>query len=114
MFSVPLNSFVHRVSDKSQVMANATECGCQLKRVRRSRNWLLVAQEQQLIEFKTLLTNEKDGWIAIAIDKALPKPMVCLASLLAATPSMTVAQLVMESGCSMAEARRAIDEHEGL
>jgi len=27
---------------------------------------------------------------------------------------MTVAQLVMESGCSMAEARRAIDEHEGL
>ncbi|CAK3057335.1 hypothetical protein VCRA2133E348_50078 [Vibrio crassostreae] len=37
-----------------------------------------------------------------------------MASLLAATPSMTVAQLVMESGCSMAEARRAIDEHEGL
>ncbi|PME32032.1 hypothetical protein BCV39_05335 [Vibrio sp. 10N.286.55.E10] len=114
MFSVPLNSFVHRVSDKGQVMANAAECGCQLKRVRRSRNWLLVAQEDQLVEFKTMLTHEKDGWIVIAIDKVLPKPVVCLASLLAATPSMTVAQLVMESGCSMAEARRAIDEHEGL
>ena len=114
MFSVPLNSFVHRVSDKSQVMAHAAECGCQLKRVRRSRNWLLVAQEHQLVELKTMLTHEKDGWIAIAIDKVLPKPVVCLASQLAATPSMTVAQLVMESGCSMAEARRAIDEHEGL
>ena len=114
MFSVPLNSFVHRVSDKSQVMASAIECGCQLKRVRRSRNWLLVAQEHQLIEFKALLTDEKDGWIAIAIDKVLPKPVVCLASLLEATPTMTVAQLVMESGCSMAEVRRAIDEHEGL
>lgn len=77
-------------------MANAEECGCQLKRVRRSRNWMLVAQERQLVEFKTMLTHEKDGWIAIAIDKVLPKPVV------------------MESGCSMAEARRAIDEHEGL
>ncbi|WKY60000.1 ribosome recycling factor family protein [Vibrio sp. SNU_ST1] len=114
MFSVPLNSFVHRVSDKSQVMASADECGCQLKRVRRSRNWLLVAQEHQLVEFKMMLTHEKDGWIGIAIDKVLPKPVVCLASLLAATPAMTVAQLVMESGCSMAEARRAIDEHEAL
>ena len=114
MFSVPLNSFVHRVSDKSQLMANAAECGCQLKRVRRSRNWMLVAQERQLVEFKTMLTHEKDGWIAIAIDKVLPKPVVCLASLLVATHSMTVAQLIMESGCSMAEARRAIDEHEGL
>ena len=114
MFSVPLNSFVHRVSDKGQVMANATECGCQLKRVRRSRNWLLVGEENQLIQFKTMLTHEKDGWIAIAVDKVLPKPLVCLALLLAATPSMTVAQLVIESGCSMAEARRAIDEHEGL
>ena len=75
MFSVPLNSFLHRVSDKSQVMANAVECGCQLKRVRRSRNWLLVAQEHQLIEFKTMLTHEKDGWIVIAIDKVLPKPV---------------------------------------
>ncbi|WP_299693756.1 ribosome recycling factor family protein [uncultured Vibrio sp.] len=115
MFSVPLNSFVHRVSDKSQVMAAAAECGCQLKRVRRSRHWILMAhQEHQLVEFKAMLTDDKDAWIVNAIDKVLPKPVVCLASLLAATPSMTVAQLVMESGCSMAEARRAIDEHEGL
>ena len=114
MYSVPLNSFVHRVSDKSQVMANATECGCQLKRVRRSRNWLLVAQDHQLIEFKALLIHKKDDWIAIAIDKVLPKPVMCLASLLAATPTMTITQLVMESGCSMAEARCAIDDHEGL
>ncbi len=82
-------------------------------RVRRSRrNWLLVAQDHQLVEFKTMLTHEKDDWIATAIQKYRLSLVVCFASLLAATtPSMTVAQLVMESGCSMAEARRAIDEH---
>jgi hypothetical protein len=49
-----------------------------------------------------------------AIDKVLPKPTVCLQQLLQKTPSMTVAQLVSESGCSLAEARIAIDEFEGL
>ncbi|MEZ9699505.1 ribosome recycling factor family protein [Vibrio sp. 10N.261.46.E12] len=114
MFSVPLNSFVHRVPDKTIIVQYAGACGCQLKRIRRSRNWLLIGEEQQLLELKEHLSDEAHQWIVIAIDKVLPKPVVCLASLLAATPSMTVAQLVMESGCSMAEARRAIDEHEGL
>ncbi len=84
-----------------------------MKRVRRSRNWLLVAQEHQLIEFKALITHEKDGWIAIAMSKVLPKPVLCLASLLTATPSMTVAQLVMESDVQW-QKQSAIDEHEGL
>ncbi|MEF1290281.1 ribosome recycling factor family protein [Vibrio sp. M260118] len=114
MISVPLNSFVHRVPDKSIVLSLASENGCQLKRVRRSRNWQLNGEEQQLRILATQLDLDAHRWIVEAIDKALPKPIVNLADLLAHTPNMTVNQLVAESGCSLKEARQAIDEFELL
>ncbi|MGR5555671.1 ribosome recycling factor family protein [Vibrio splendidus] len=114
MFSVVLNSFVHRVPDKAQVIALAAENGCQLKRIRRSRNWILMGEEAQLHKLREQLSDAPLLWMVTAIDKVLPKPTVCLQQLLQQTPSMTIAQLVSESGCSLAEARIAIDEFEGL
>ncbi|KGY12554.1 hypothetical protein NM22_10285 [Vibrio tubiashii] len=114
MISVPLNSFVHRVPDKSIVLSLAIENGCQLKRIRRSRNWQLIGEEQQLRAFMTRLDLDAHRWIVDAIDKALPKPIINLADLLTQTPNMTLNQLVAKSGCSLKEARQAIDEFELL
>ncbi|NOH95956.1 ribosome recycling factor family protein [Vibrio sp. 99-70-13A1] len=114
MFSVPLNSFVHRVHDKEQVLDCASLESCSLKRIRRSRHWLLTGSEEQLRKLQSTLSDEHDLWIKSAIDKALPIPIVCLESLLAETPNLTIKQLVSLSGCSLAEARLAMDEFEGL
>jgi len=114
MISVPLNSFVHRVPDKSIIATLAMKYSCQLKRIRRSRNWLLSGQEAQLRMLTTELREEHHLWIAKAIEKVLPTPRLSLSQVLAQTPNMTLNQLVSETGCSLLEARQAIDEFEDL
>ncbi len=114
MLSIRLNSFVHRVRDKATVISIATQHGCQLKRIRRSRHWQLTGEEQQLKVFMNQLVDDSHHWIVKAIENALPKPDIDLLDILTSNPSITVSQLVLETGCSMIEARRAIDQHEDL
>jgi hypothetical protein len=114
MLSITLNSFVHRVPDKSVVLALAAQHGCQLKRIRRSRHWSLSGEEKQLRSLMAHFDDEAHQWIVKAITLVLPKPTVSLAELLEKAPSMTVNQLVVAADCSLTEARQAIDEHEGF
>lgn len=114
MIVIRLNSFVHRVPDKALLITQAAKCGCQLKRIRRSRNWQLSGEEAQLKVLIALLIDEAHQWIVKEIDKALPKPEICLASLIEKTPSVTVNQLVAQTGCTMSDARQAIDQYEGF
>ena len=114
MISVPLNSFVHRVNDKAQVISAIVANGCQVKRIRRSRHWLLNGEEQALRELKQHLVAEDTLWIVKAIEKALPTPVVDLSAIIAESPNITINQLVTQSGCSLSEARAAIDEFEGF
>ncbi|EGU48741.1 hypothetical protein VT1337_22349 [Vibrio tubiashii NCIMB 1337 = ATCC 19106] len=53
-------------------------------------------------------------WIVKAIEKALPTPVVDLSAIIAESPNITINQLVTQSGCSLSEARAAIDEFEGF
>tara|TARA_Y100001956_G_scaffold82949_1_gene107179 strand:- start:10726 stop:11073 length:348 start_codon:yes stop_codon:yes gene_type:complete len=114
MLSITLNSFVHRVADKSAVLSLVTQLGCQLKRIRRSRHWQLRGDEEQLRELCQRLDTENDQWIVAAIEKSLPAPAICFETLLAETPSMSVSQLVTQTGCSLIEARQALDKLEGF
>lgn len=114
MLSITLNSFVHRVADKTTVIKCANQHGCQLKRIRRSRHWQLSGHEQQLRSLIEALKDEDQQWIVAAIGKSLPEPDVDLSQILLSNPTMTVSQLVQETGCSMSEARVAIDQHEGF
>jgi len=88
--------------------------GCHLKRIRRSRNWLLVGKQHQLTALKEELCLKQSLWIVEAIDKALPKPSVNLVLIMQANPTMTVNQLMAETGCTVIEARYAIDTAEGF
>lgn len=114
MLCVPLNSFVHRVYDKTQFIELASQHKCQLKRIRRSRHWQLSGEEHALRALKSALVDERSLWIVKAIDKALPLPVIDLSSMIAATPNISVKQLVSLSGCSLSEARMALDEFEDL
>ncbi|KJY85112.1 hypothetical protein TW81_01510 [Vibrio galatheae] len=114
MISVTLNSLVHRVPDKAELIALATEHDCQLKRIRRSRHWLLSGQEEKLRALITLLDNEAHQWIVKAIERSLPKPVFDLSAILTEKPNITLQQLVSETSCSLFEARKALDEFEGF
>ncbi|WP_409439477.1 ribosome recycling factor family protein [Psychromonas sp. GE-S-Ul-11] len=109
ILSIQLNSFVRRVDDKQQVLALVTQQQCTLKRIRRSKNWLLSGSETQLTSLMLLLTDLQLLWINQAIVKGLPKPKVNLQQLISSYPDMTLNKLIAQTGCSLSEARIAFD-----
>lgn len=114
IFSIQLNSCLHRIDCKSSLLSLVNEHGCSLKRIRRSRHWLLQGSVEQLRTLKESLRLEQPLWISAAIDKALPKPSFDLATVLAAEPSLSVNELMLKTSCSQSEARAAIDKAEGF
>lgn len=114
MLSIKLNNFLHRIDCKATIIELATQHGCSLKRIRRSKNWLLIGSQSQLVEIGDKLRQKKAVWIAEAIDKALPKPTFSLPLIMKSNPAMTVNRLMAETGCTLIEARSAIDTAEGF
>ena len=120
--SIKLNNFLHRIDCKTTIINIFTVNGCTIKRIRRSKNWLLTGKLEQLIEVNKHLQqhltenieSKKVGWILEAIDKGLPKPSVDLVTLVRSNPDMTINRLIVETGCTLIEARIAIDKAEDL
>jgi len=120
--SIKLNNFLHRIDCKTTIINIFTVNGCTIKRIRRSKNWLLTGKPEQLIEVNKHLQqhltenieSKKVGWILEAIDKGLPKPSVDLVTLVRSNPDMTINRLIVETGCTLIEARIAIDKAEDL
>ncbi|MEL0630153.1 ribosome recycling factor family protein [Psychromonas aquatilis] len=120
--SIKLNNFLHRIDCKTTMINIFTVNGCTIKRIRRSKNWLLTGKPEQLIEVNKHLRqhlaenieSKKVGWILEVIDKGLPKPSVDLVTLVRSTPDMTINRLIVETGCTLIEARIAIDKAEDL
>ncbi len=65
-------------------------------------------------QLRDILRLGRGIWIAEAMDNALPKPTFNLAQMLQANPAMTVNQLMAETGCTLIEARCAIDKAENF
>lgn len=91
--------------------------GCNLKRVRRSRNWQLVGQAEHVQSFmlhlKTLPIDEWRYLIAkieaelqLNLDK-LESLEDKLARVIAASPNITLAELMHATNCTLIEARTA-------
>ena len=112
LLAVKLNNFIHRIDCKASIIEFITQHYCSIKRIRRSKNWQLTGTQAQLIELSEALQKDKTGWIADAIDKALPTPSFDLALIIKSTPTITVNQLIAKTGCSLVEARSAMDTAE--
>ena len=114
MLSVKLNNFLHRIDCKATIIELVTQHDCCLKRIRRSKNWLLVGKQRQLVELSDKLRHVKALWITQAINEALPKPIFNLTLIMKSNPAMTVNGLMAKTGCTLIEARAAIDSAEGF
>lgn len=114
IFAIQLNNCIRRIDDKSNLMRLVNEHGCSLKRIRRSSHWLLQGKLQQLLTLKEALPLTQPLWIVAAIEKSLPKASFNLAKLLKMDPALTANELMAKTGCSVSEARAAIDKAEGF
>ena len=112
--SIKLNNFLHRIDCKATIIALVNQHGCSLKRIRRSKNWLLTGKQNQLVEVSEQLQVGKTMWITEAIGKALPKASFDLTAIVLANADMTINRLIAETSCTLIEARIAIDKAEDL
>jgi len=114
MLSIKLNNFLHRIECKATILTLVNKYSCSIKRIRRSKNWALTGSQSQLVLLSNELREGKLRWIAQSIDKSLPAPNFNLAQRIESNPSITVNRLMAETGCTLIEARDAIDAAEGF
>ncbi|PKF62781.1 hypothetical protein CW745_04995 [Psychromonas sp. psych-6C06] len=112
--SVKLNNFIHRIDCKVAITKIVQQHGGNLKRIRRSRNWQITGTDKQLTVLAEKLRAHGAKWVADAIEKALPNPTINFAHVLRDNPAITVNALMAKSGCTLTEARTAIDDAENF
>lgn len=92
--------------------------GCELHRIGRSRNWLLKANFEQLQTIINFI--DKSGeptwlWLSKLLKSQYQHlshdELIRIASMLT---EVTISALIAKSNCTIAQARRVIDELEGL
>lgn len=117
--TISLPSLIHRIGgDKvKQAKEMAQHSGCELKRVRRSRNWAVSGQAVSIQSFSERLNcvnNDDFGYLAKKIATALLshadklEPIEAkLARFIHQTPGITLGELIQLTQCTMAEARVA-------
>ncbi|OUR75023.1 hypothetical protein A9Q75_18630 [Colwellia psychrerythraea] len=116
--TIKLPSFLRRTMKAYALKAHIRQLGCDLSRIGRSRNWQLKAnfgQLQGIIEF--IEQEHEESWIWLA--KLLKKEYQYLSheNLLALATRMgnvTVTALISQTDCTLAQARKVLDELEGL
>ncbi len=121
-----LPSLIHRIGGEHAKRAKllAAERGCELKRIRRSRNWQVSGEALDLQIFlqhikanesETLgfVINKMEGALAVHQDKLEPLE-VKLVRLVRQNPNVTLAELMAETNCNIAQARAARFEAEVL
>ncbi|WP_448211152.1 ribosome recycling factor family protein [Colwellia sp. MEBiC06753] len=90
--------------------------GCELSRVGRSRNWQLIASKTQVITIIGLIEQaDEQSWLWLAKHLRNQQEAITqdeLMSFAKQQPGITVNQLMAKTDCTVAQARRVIDELE--
>ena len=123
--SIPLPSLIHRIGREAvkRAQAIAVQKGCELKRVRRSRNWSITGQaiaiqsccgeltaQSDAAEFAFMIKKIDSGLLQHA-DKLEPLSAK-LVRLINQNPAITLGELMQQTQCSISEARLARFEAE--
>lgn len=111
-----LPSFLRRVMKAYAIKSAIREIGCELTRVGRSRNWQLTASPEQIAEIILFIEqSSEDSWLWLA-KKLKQDSQVFSHSLLLniakKNSGITVNELMAKTDCTVAEARKVIDEIE--
>ncbi|CAH0536061.1 ribosome recycling factor family protein [Vibrio marisflavi] len=119
LIAISLPSLIHRIGGEHVKTAKliAENNHCQLKRVRRSRNWQLIGTCSDILQFIDMLAVESDEHFAYLINKIKTNKDIAssqketvqtkLESLIQRNPSITLAELVQLTGCTLVQARAA-------
>ncbi|PWF64020.1 ribosome recycling factor [Shewanella sp. BC20] len=123
--SIPLPSLIHRIGREAvkRAQAIAVQKGCELKRVRRSRNWIITGQaiaiQSCCVELKALSDIAEFAFMIKKIDSGLLQhadklePLGAkLVRLINQNPAITLGELMQQTQCTMSEARLARFEAE--
>lgn len=123
--SIPLPSLIHRIGREAvkRAQAIAVQNSCELKRVRRSRNWSITGQaiaiqsccaelkaQSDITEFAFMIKKIDSGLLQHA-DKLEPLGAK-LVRLINENPAITLGELMQQTQCTMSEARLARFEAE--
>ncbi|MGL5666925.1 MAG: ribosome recycling factor family protein [Shewanella sp.] len=123
--SIPLPSLIHRIGREAvkRAQAIAVQNGCELKRVRRSRNWSITGKaiaiqsccveltaQSDIAEFAFMIKKIDSGLLQHA-DKLEPLGAK-LVRLINQNPAITLGELMQQTQCTMSEARLARFEAE--
>ncbi|WED25272.1 ribosome recycling factor family protein [Vibrio sp. DW001] len=115
----PLPSLIHRIGGVSVKVAKqlVIEQGGVLKRIRRSRNWQLIADLTQLEKILEELKAKHPDKMRYIIEKLEKKRLECgpppeskqdkLHRLITENPNATLAELMVATDCTVSEARGA-------
>ncbi|EDP59584.1 ribosome recycling factor family protein [Vibrio sp. AND4] len=126
LISIPLPSLIHRIGGEHAKRAKiiAAQCKCQLKRIRRSRNWKIEGNALDIKAFLDLVRlQEAEGLhfviqrLEIGLTKHSDKlePLETkLIRLVCENPAITLAELMAETNCSLVQARTARFDAENL
>ncbi len=116
---ISLPSLIHRIGGEhaKRAKAVAPEIGCALKRVRRSRNWQISGEAVDLKRFLEHIKSEESEALRFVINKLevglaahqdkLEPQEAKLVRLVLQNPNVTLAELMAETNCTIAQARTA-------
>jgi len=113
---IALNNFVRRTDHTSKLKELISGTGAMLSRKGRSRNWVLTISSQQAIALRKAIEEAgQTTWLWLA--NLLTKEQKPLSEAEIKTIAMqhwpiTVSELMSISDCTLAEARKVIDEVE--
>jgi len=116
--TINLPSFLRRAMNAYMLKAKIRELGCELHRIGRSRNWQLKANISQIQDIVTFIEETREpSWLWFA--KLLRQEYQHLShdlllSLAKRQSSITIASLMAQTDCTIAQARKVIDELEEL
>lgn len=126
--SISLPSLIHRIGREAvkQAQAIATQYDCELKRVRRSRNWCIVGaaikiqscsahlQSEPLLAQQLIANDGQFGYLIKKLESALLQhadklvPLDAkLIRLITDNPAITLGELMQLTQCTITEARLA-------
>ena len=124
--TISLPSLIHRIGGDhaKRAKAIAAENRCELKRIRRSRNWQIAGEALNLKAFLDVIRSQDDENLHFVIKKlenGLTKhsdklePLEAkLIRLVMENPNITLAELMSETNCTLIQARTARFEAEML
>lgn len=116
--TIVLPSFLRRVMKAYALKAQMRAIGCQLHRVGRSRNWRLTATAEQINQVIHFIESEgEDSWLWLAKKLRQENDQLShdhLMFIAKKNSGITVNELMSLTDCTVAEARKVIDELEWL